>query len=393
MPSRSSLKNIFCLTVVSLALFACGKVNDQSPALGSSSKHPDNWSTGHRSAYRQTPDQCRDCHGIDLKGGITKVDCFNQAGLGQCHADKHGPRTITHQLPFTNPLLHGVAARKDLAECHVCHGVAGTAGSNPRFNLAIGSLIAGCESSGCHSINMAHPKLWTSHKDAGNQANACALCHGVNFGGGSGPSCKSCHIGLLAGQLPQNGMCTSCHANGITLPNLGGSHAAHLLLPEMSHNCQVCHSGGGMGSLGHYKGTFGNATSSILFVFNAKSGTASYNKNSKSCSSVKCHGGRTTPAWGTSLDVTIACSECHSAGTAQYNGYWSGQHTRHVVDEQLACTVCHLDMANIAGHFSNLSSVGFNPPAKNTLRSNLNYASPSCTVAGNAVCHTQKKDW
>ncbi len=379
---------LFCVTAVCSTFLGCGKTNEQAPVLGSTAKHPATWTADHRAAYRLTPYQCSECHGADLKGGITKIDCFNQAGLGTCHAKGHGPRNITHVLPYTTPALHGVAAKKDLTICKDCHGTAGGAGSNPRFNLTISSALpTGCESSGCHATKMAHPKPWGSHGASGNQANACALCHGANFEGGSGPSCKSCHTALVGTQLPTAGSCVSCHGN----PPGTGSHAAHVALPELSSNCTACHVGGGSGSAIH---SAGSVIVGISTAFSAKSGAAAYSSSGKNCANVICHGGQATPVWG-AAHITD-CLKCHASGTAQYNSFFSGQHTKHVTDQHLACTDCH-DTAKLApGHFSNLSSAALTQLPAATLRSYLNYTKPTCSPtsvpAGNqvTVCHGGK---
>ena len=390
---------ILFLSTVCCALFACGKANDKAPALGSTGGHPDTWRTGHRIAYRQTPDQCRECHGIDLKGGVTKVDCFNQAGLGQCHAGGHGPRSIIHAVPFTDPALHGPMAKKDLTICQDCHGTAGGAGSNPTFNLVYAALPAGCVSSGCHNQNpgLGHPKPWNAHASAGNQANACALCHGASFGGGgagNGPACSSCHKLLVAGTIPLAGQCVSCHGyppTGSAAPNVAGSHAVHLALPELHDNCGVCHSGGGIGSSVHQVYNSSRIpVVGILPAYSAKTGTSSFSAPALTCANVKCHGGQTTPAWGTSLP--FGCLSCHAAGTSQYNSYNSGKHVDHIANG-LACSDCH-DSAKLAiRHFSNLSSATINQAASGTLRTYLNYNLTTCTPqtipAGNqvGVCH------
>lgn len=391
-----------------IILAGCGKANSNAPELDITAKHPATWLTGHRAAYRVTPFQCRECHGSDLKGGITKVDCFNQGSLATCHANGHGPRSIIHALPFKDPLLHGPEASKDLVICQDCHGTSGGPGSNPRFNVLIGSLVTGCEASGCHLANMAHPKPWNTHGSSGNQANACALCHGATFGGGSGPACSNCHKLLVAGKLPTPGQCISCHGNppaGASVPNIGGSHAAHAALPELNNNCQPCHNGGGYNSAIHF--AFSNHTAarvSFLQSYNAKSGQAQFNRASGTCANVRCHGGQLTPAWGTVFNAASDCLKCHSAGTAQFNGYFSGKHDLHLT-LGLFCTDCH-DMTNKTApyHFSNLSSAALNQPAANTIRSYINYnrtvQPPTCFITSAPPpgtqftgCHSGQKSW
>jgi len=355
-----------------------------------SGKHPANWIVGHRIAFLQSSGQCQDCHGTDLRGGITRIDCFNQAGVAICHANGHGPRTIIHPLPFKNPALHGPPARQDLVVCQGCHGTMGGPGDNPRFNVRIGSLAAGCESPGCHLTGMAHPKPWPNHEEAGNIPFACSLCHGANLGGGSGRACSTCHTSLETGKAPALGQCVSCHSappNGTTAPNRALSHPPHAALPEVQNNCATCHIGGGLGTPPHK--VFGNLTVAMLPVYDAKTGLAAFEKTARTCSNVKCHGGVTTPAWGGTINVMTECQMCHIPGTSQYNSYFSGAHQKHV-SIGIACTGCH-DTARLTApiHFGSLSSVGFSQPASATVQGSMGYnpATRSCATPG---CHGAK---
>jgi len=391
---------IFILYAVAVTTWSgCGKANSQSPELNAIAKHPADWLTAHRSAYRANPNDCRGCHGSGLDGGVTKIDCFNQAGLGQCHSSGHGPRSIVHSVPFN---LHGSSAKIDLIICQDCHGTPGGAGSNSRFNRGIGSLATGCESSGCHISNMAHPKPWSGHVNSGNQANACALCHGASFEGGTGPKCSSCHTRLFAGLIPASGTCVSCHGNppsGTSAPNRPGSHVIHMSIPEVKGKCEVCHTGGGSGTANH--GT--SLTVAFTSAYNASSGAASYDSTAKTCANIKCHGGQATPVWGNKAD----CTWCHTSGIAPYNMSNTGKHNVHIANG-LACTDCHNMSNSVApSHFSNLSSAAFNQPASDTLRKekpdwlNYNKAAQTCFISGTVPadvqlggsCHRDSRSW
>jgi predicted CxxxxCH...CXXCH cytochrome family protein len=397
-------------------LAGCGKSNDAGLQLSAVNKHPADWLTAHRSAYMKTPDVCRSCHGTDLNGGVTKIDCSNQVGLGQCHAGGHPPRQVAHPLPFKAPAvpaaLHGSEAKKDLIICQDCHGEPNAttgesgAGSNPRFNKTIGSLPSGCELSGCHLINMAHPKPWKGHKEAGNTANACALCHGATFAGGSGPACTTCHTQLLAGIVPVAGQCTSCHGNppnGTVTPNRAGSHAVHLALGGMSGNCAACHTGGGSVAANH--GTVSHATVAFATTLNANLGAATY-VAATGCVNVACHGGKQTPVWGGSLD---SCTGCHQAGTQagtpEYISYFSGKHDKHMnfsisgTGGVITCTDCH-DMTSDSKHFKDVTTKAFETLPSTTLRSFYNATQQSCTITSPLPpgvqftgCHSGTRSW
>jgi len=387
--------------VIATLLAACGKSNSAGPQMSTENKHPADWGSAHRVAYRQTPDLCRGCHGIDLKGGVTNIDCFNQAGLGQCHAGTppHGPRQVAHALPFTDPALHGTMAKKDLIFCQDCHGEPGAtggsgAGSNPRFTKPIGSLATGCEATGCHPANMVHPpKPWKGHRDSGNLRNACALCHGASLEGSvdiNSPACNKCHTQLIAGagSVPVAGQCVSCHGN----PPNTGSHVVHLALGGMSGNCIACHAGKGTGTPNHGTGTVVPLT--IASNFNTNSG-ASYDVTAKTCANVSCHGGQTTPVWGGSLDVVNNCETCHKQAPATgYISYKPGSHSYHIVDKGIPCWHCHdLSVMGVPSmHFKDVttnstnSSAFFETLPSSTLYKefiNYNATQSSCTIDGN----------
>ncbi len=407
----------FLAALLTVSLGACGKSNDSAPSFDASTgKHSDNWVVNHRAAYHVNAPQCWECHGADLLGGISKVGCTSTSFDGMtCHAGGHPPRNVTHALPFKDPSLHGPAAKQDLIDCQDCHGQPGGPGSNPRFNLPIGSLPTGCEASGCHLVNMAHPKPWSDHETAGNLTNACALCHGATFGGGTGPACSRCHTALKPGTVPILGTCVSCHGNppnGTSFPNIAGAHFKHNNLTGVTGVCNTCHNGAGFGTPLH----FNNMTANVAFLssYNAKSGAASYNKINQTCSNVSCHGAIQTPPWQTGvITVSTDCTSCHTLGTApqtpQFNSYFSGEHAFHVAPPPvgqvgLRCTDCH-DLAKLASptppsHFSGLATPDFELDPELTIRADVHFVNGSCTPQNTGtnfsigVCHfSNPKPW
>ncbi len=417
-----------CIVILSTALWGCNSLNDAAPTANVSGKHTEaNWvASGHRVQYRANPAGCMECHGADLKGGsVSKVDCFNQGGLTTCHSNGHAPRLPNHAIPFTERSLHGVAALRDIQACQLCHGTTGGAGSNPRFNVVIGALTVGCEAAGCHltgqpsgaATNLAHPKPWNDHKTAGNQSNACPLCHGTYLTGGTqasgtkAPSCGSCHLSLQEGTVPRSGSCSSCHSTppGNTVseavsPNRAGSHLVHMSLPELTNTvaaCQYCHRGGGSGTALHqsyHVATLGNYTTHPLIGFppafseGGSGGTCNRTGSTVTCSNIKCHGGQTTPPWGSANGID--CSDCHTlgsgAGVPTHTSYYSGKHYYHLVSPQkYGCRDCHtIDIAVSGRHFSNLSSARFNQLPADTLKATIGFnpTTKSCT-APISGCH------
>ena len=134
--------------------------------------HPTRWqgtndtTGGYTSNHRNSGKQnttCSLCH--DFTEGRTGPDpaapsCFS-AGFTNadgsatgCHASGPG---APHALPFTDAALHGTEAKADLTYCQECHAEPfdGGPGSNPRFNVSLGSMNNGCED--CHTVDSAHP--------------------------------------------------------------------------------------------------------------------------------------------------------------------------------------------------------------------------------------------
>lgn len=313
-----------------------------------------------------------------------------------------------HSLPFTDPALHGPVAKADLTVCQGCHAdpFDGGPGSNPRFDVPVGNLVNGCED--CHEANTAHPvspsvPLWVgpaySHTTAGNLAVACARCHGANLQGpaegGVGPACADCHE---AGSPLNLVNCASCHNDppdsalpaGDTRPNRAGSHGDHDALLEVTGVCDTCHDGSGTDTINHFDGSE-PADVSILPSYDAKTGAATYDSGTMTCTDASCHGGQLTPDWVTGvIDVETECESCHELGTAQFNSYNSGEHNKHVVAEGINCTECHDTTKLAAGHFIGLDTPAFEGDPAETILDAVNYSPPSCTPSGIPGCHNAR---
>jgi hypothetical protein len=107
-----------------------------------------------------------------------------------------------HEVPYTGAALHGPAARNNLAYCQECHGIPGT------IDFAGGFASPGCsDDPACHPDARAHPTDWTSHRNAGNQINACPICHNYTGPGpGPDPAAPSCYADSFGGN--------ECHGGG-----------------------------------------------------------------------------------------------------------------------------------------------------------------------------------
>ncbi|MGW8313845.1 MAG: CxxxxCH/CxxCH domain c-type cytochrome, partial [Desulfuromonadales bacterium] len=180
---------------------------------------------------------------------------------------------------------------------------------------------------------------------------------------------------------PYAGACDSCHGqppSGSSSPNTAGAHAVHTSLASVANDCATCHTDAAHND---------QVDLGFASTWDAKSGPAIGNSNG-TCSNISCHGGVTTPNWnGGSINVDTQCSSCHTSGTSQYNGYWSGEHSKHVRSEGYACSTCH-DPAKLKnGHFTDLSTRAFEQAPSATIRSSLSYSGGRCSTPS---CHGSK---
>src|SRR5919198_5794028 len=126
--------SLFIRAMAMVAFFAglwgCSRANDGAPTIDRTGKHPAAWAvadTGgdHPGVFIASPDQCKECHGKDLLGGISKVSCFSTSFAGiACHPN--GPSG--HPSGWGAPGSHGPAAKAAAAGangfsfCQKCHG-------------------------------------------------------------------------------------------------------------------------------------------------------------------------------------------------------------------------------------------------------------------------------
>lgn len=239
----------------------------------------------------------------------------------------------------------------------------------------------------------------------------CKACHAVT--GTSpmslAPLCTTCHT---AGSPLANPNCASCHNRppaGSTFPNIAGTHAVHNTLPELVGSCSDCHTGAEPRdpSLLHYnhannrpgRNTLRVAPGEVIFpgtLYNAKTGVASFNPTALTCSNISCHGGQTTPAWGSgTINVNTQCSACHtSSGSTQYNSPATSRHSTHA-SKGIACIQCHNTTSLATKHFLGLKTAAMDTTAARqsvgggTTRVTT-YSAPSCTPNSTSGCHGTK---
>jgi hypothetical protein len=207
-------------------------------------KHPDNWIVDHRAAFLTDPGQCTQCHGSDLKGGISGVSCYSASFNGMsCHAN--GPSG--HPAGWSSPNSHGASAKAapdaslthGFQTCEQCHGA----------DFSGGIVNTSCFT--CHGVSAPHAQApWvasvtsTMTHTTTNPTNAavCGLCH---LSGRTPPAYVALPPGTPVGCF-DNTLCHGQvgHAVGWANPDVHG--AAAKSVPSVTamqgfSTCQTCH--------------------------------------------------------------------------------------------------------------------------------------------------------
>ncbi len=389
------------ILIMLISIWGCSTANDNSITLDASGKHPAGWAVAsnggnHPATYLSAPDRCKECHGTDLKGGISTVSCFSTDRNGtSCHPQ--GPSG--HPAGWSDPASHGARAKaaasgvNGMAFCANCHG-ADYRGAGTRQKDCLR----------CHTTAPHPAKPWTgtrSHTsaDPGN-APACAkchagktnlspegvaklpatatigsggcfdttLCHGVmghssdpqpwnlpaNHGsrakadpGGGGntglAACRQCHGASFATVLGTNS-CVGCHGVAAPHPAAANWRSTGTVTHTTTglNNASVC-------ALCH------NSSSPVLAAPNlerfANSPAGSFNGGSPDCFTASmCHG---------DVRKTSNCDACHSiattnpfksiAGATAASDSKVGAHVKHLsasvqtppYSVNIACSECH----------------------------------------------------
>ena len=203
-----------------LLLAGCSDPNAQAKLFDpQTGKHPDGWAASHGSSYAAYQNVCHDCHGTDLKGGISNTGCFTDAA---CHAGVtscgtcHGDPPTGAMFPNTAG-AHAVHIALNVAlTCSDCHTGAGS-GTALHMNYVA-------------DVNLSNTILTTFKAKSGAVAyNAASVtCAKI-----------SCHGGIstpnwISGAIDVNSQCGSCHTFGTSSQNpeynsfWSGEHNRHV---------------------------------------------------------------------------------------------------------------------------------------------------------------------
>ncbi|MFA7404005.1 MAG: CxxxxCH/CxxCH domain-containing protein [Pelobacteraceae bacterium] len=389
------------LLLMAIAIWGCSNANDNSITLDSSGKHPAGWVVAlnggsHPAMFISAPDKCTECHGTDLKGGISAVSCFSSDRNGMsCHPQ--GP--FGHPAGWSDPAAHGAhakaaangangmffctgchgtdyrgagASRKDCLRCHTTAphpakpwtGTRSHASTDPsnaaacaqchtaKANLSPSGLAglpvtATIGSGGCFNNTLCHgvmghgsdPQPWSLPINHGSRAKA-----DPGAGGNTGfTACQQCHGTSFATVLGANS-CVGCHGVAAPHPIAADWRSVGMIThtntgPNNAAVCAACH----------------NSSSPKLAAPNlarfANSPAGSFTDGSPDCFTASmCHG---------DVRKTSNCDACHStattipfksmAGATAVSDSKVGAHVKHLsasaqapaYSANIACSECH----------------------------------------------------
>jgi len=229
-------------------LAGCSSPIGEAGFNSTTGKHFSTWYTDHRVKFLENPKVCTDCHGADIKGGISGVSCFsaNFSGL-TCHAN--GPSS--HPAGWASPSSHGALAKNapnalttsGFSACQICHG----------SDFAGGLVVKTClNTGGCHGAGVMspHPASWLTgtythiNTDTRNAA-VCALCHTNGANSPIAPPSPPAQAGTTPGCF-NNSLCHGAagHPAGWAFANNHGpaaKAAPNAVTMSGFSTCQSCH--------------------------------------------------------------------------------------------------------------------------------------------------------
>ena len=317
---------------------------------------------------------CKQCHGADFSGGITKVACSS------CHTYPHP----SGYADTSNPSFHGLFLKANnftLTGCGKCHGADFTGN---------GTALLDCKA--CHSIYPHVPGFAVPSSSAfhglflrANNFNMdnCQTCHGSDFAGKGAPqaSCNNCHTQAAGPQA-----CNTCHGtfsdptktapprdpagNTSTSVITVGAHTSHLYTNSISVvACENCHIVPNASNVrNHYTAVPHTIVVLDSLAVHGQASNAVFSTSSGTCANTYCHGNfqfnkadaptvnqyaftdnqmvgnNKTVNWTTVDGSQAPCGSCH--GTP--DGYISP--VGHIKVSIHECVACHSTVVDVNGN-------------------------------------------
>jgi predicted CxxxxCH...CXXCH cytochrome family protein len=256
-----------------------------------------------------------------------------------------------HGFPPPPGVLSEAAGHPRNTACEVCHSATVVSGTQ--------LVPGGAHLNGLSGDIAPHPMPYVAaHRAAALKGvTDCALCHGADFNGGTGPSCNACHGSIGFADWRTN--CSFCHGtrtlgwtpsqpalaappeaaeDGVvdTADRRVGAHEQHLVAGTFANPvaCTECHPA--RTDLAHND----QAVQLEFGPFASNGTTPSFDPGATTCANY-CHGAtlpfpetRAAPVWAP--PSTLDCGSCHEANptTGRHPGAVGSQHS-------FDCRTCH----------------------------------------------------
>lgn len=278
----------------------------------------------------------------------------SDAGNNSIILDSAGKHPADWIVPATGG-LHPAAYAANKSACVECHGSAQSQSLN-KGTSGIGCFSASYNGNGCHPNGPGHPAGWSAPANHGGAAKAtpdathgfasCTNCHGANYTGATGTSCKACHTTAPHPAAPWRGttatktthtttdpanaaQCSRCHAGGVKLATPVASLAG-----AGCFNNTLCHA-----SVGHPAGW---AATGHQIAVKAAAGASTGMDSCRSCHGTDFKGGTTG----------VSCMKCHT--TSPHSKPWltstgatTYKHSTVDTTNASACGSCHAKGAKL----------------------------------------------
>ncbi len=332
------------------------------------------------------------CHGDTLTAGTDTTPTWGGAvACGDCHGDDAAtPPTAGSHVRHAGDAGGGLSRA-----CTDCHGA--TAGGTGHTDADVSWDLSAIDASATYSGSNSSA---TGAKAPSVSYATCSTvyCHSNVQSGATGEAAPTLYESPTWGAASVT--CDSCHGQAVEADGqpASGSHDKHAGAANKDYACSTCHNDGGDESANHANSTIN------LDIDDAYGVSAAYNGDTTpgsgafgTCSSVNCHAGSDTPAWGGTLPNAADCSDCHGSVKGTLTGELemsSGKHAAHIAngDAELAtfdCGRCHASTVD-TGDNKTITGLLHSDLSSDVVYDGLNGSAPdnTCTTV---YCHSDGK--
>ena len=271
----SSLRTSLPLVLISVLLLGGCADKNSGVVFSPDTGHGANWKSVHNVAARNDIEQCKECHGSDLKGGISTVNCLSchtnspeaqPTGCASCHGD--GDAAKSGPTGFLRPDMAGTHAKHVAipgVDCSTCHFGAGSGTAN-HANGTINVLFLNVTTLKGRFLNITSIDVASQarralsklppYKTGGATETTTPATNCFNVACHGGNKTPSWYGGAISGD------CSMCHELGSDkgVPQLNsyysGGHKLHLALKNANITCVDCHNAELKKQSQHFSGIF-----------------------------------------------------------------------------------------------------------------------------------------